>query len=385
MSWSTINNRTFLSALLPLLIMLGLLLGSGCSRPPQLAAIPAQVARIEASATPTVLLPTAVPSHTATPTATASQTPTSTETQTAVAPSPTLTAYATMIPTMEPTATPGPEVELTPQSMPSAWPTVNPAWLVRPPAELDISRAHLWFARPVDGNNNPSAPYRFGMTYNRRLSPHRGVDIANEPGTPVVAVGAGTVFYAGEDMEILFGPKPDFYGRVVVAEMADPWEGHTIYALYGHLESVSVTAGQSVNAGDVVGAVGSSGVALGPHLHFEVRQDNPHSYESVRNPELWYRPYAGRGVLAGRLVDDNGVFLPGMRVNLDCSDGTPRTVETYWDQYTAPDDILVENFVISDLPMGTCRVWAETPGGLVQQSIEILPGELSGVVLQLRP
>ena len=81
----------------------------------------------------------------------------------------------------------------------------------------------------------------------------------------------------------------------------------------------------------------------------------------------------------------NGVFLPGMRVNLDCSDGTPRTVETYWDQYTAPDDILVENFVISDLPMGTCRVWAETPGGLVQQSIEILPGELSGVVLQLRP
>ena len=105
----------------------------------------------------------------------------------------------------------------------------------------------------------------------------------------------------------------------------------------------------------------------------------------MRNPELWYRPYAGRGVLAGRLVDANGVFQPGTRVNLDCSDRALRTMETYWDQYTAPDDILVENFVISDLPTGTCRVWAETPGGLVEQSTEILPGELSGVVLQLRP
>ncbi len=61
--------------------------------------------------------------------------------------------------------------------------------------------------------------------------------------------------------------------------MADTWEGHILYTLYGHLESVSVTAGQPVNAGDVVGIVGSSGVALGSHLHFEVRQDDPHSYE----------------------------------------------------------------------------------------------------------
>lgn len=47
-----------------------------------------------------------------------------------------------------------------------------------------------------------------------------------------------------------------------------------------------------------------------------------------------------------------------------------------------PDDILVENFVISDLPAGTCRVWAETPGELVEQSVEILPGELSRVVFR---
>ena len=220
------------------------------------------------------------------------------------------------------------------------------------------------------------------MTYYQRLSPHRGVDIANDFGTPVLAVGAGTVLYAGEDIETLFGPKPDFYGRLVVVEIANKWEERTLYTLFGHLESVNVTQGQIVNPGDVVGFVGSTGVSLGPHLHFEVRQDAPYSYESVRNPELWYRPYSGRGVLAGRVVDVNGAFLPGTRVNLICSDGTARYVETYWNQFTVPDDALVENFAISDLPSGTCRVWVEIFGEIVESFVEVRPGELSGVVLQ---
>lgn len=220
------------------------------------------------------------------------------------------------------------------------------------------------------------------MTYNQRLVPHRAVDIANDLGTAVVAVGPGTVFYAGEDIETLFGPKLDFYGRVVVVEMDWQWEGRTIYTLYGHLESIAVTAGQVVTPGDVLGGVGSAGVALGPHLHFEVRQDDPYDYGSVRNPELWYWPFNGRGVLAGRVVDANGYFMPGMRVNLECSDGTPRTVDTYWDQDTPPDDLLVENFAISDLPAGTCRVWADLFGEVVEQFVEIRPAELNVVVLQ---
>ena len=167
--------------------------------------------------------------------------------------------------------------------------------------------------------------------------------------------------------------------------MADKWEGHTVYTLFGHLELVNVTVGRPVNPGDVIGMVGSSGVSLGPHLHFEVRQDDPYRYDSVRNPELWYRPYAGRGVLAGRVVNASGFFIPGTQVNLDCSDGTTPYVETYWDQYTVPDDILAENFAISDLPTGTCRVWAELAGELVEQFIEIRAGELSGVMLQERP
>lgn len=277
----------------------------------------------------------------------------------------------------------GETVTLAPTREP--WPTTSPTLLRKPPAGVDTSRSHLWFSRPVDGNNVPSAPYRFGMTFDQRLSPHRAVDIANKPGTPVVAVGPGTVFYAGEDVDTVFGPKPDFYGRVVVIEMDWQWEGRTIYTLYGHLESITVATGQAVNPGDVVGGVGSSGVATAPHLHFEVRQDEPTSYASVRNPELWYQPFAGRGVLAGRVIDANGYFMPGTRVNLECSDAAPRYVETYWDQHTPPDDILAENFVISDLPADTCRVWAELSGAVIEQLVEVRPGELSVVVLQKRP
>lgn len=332
-------------------------------------------ATVTATDTSEPATPTAVPTGAATPT------PFPTNTQHP----PTETATVTPIPSQPPAATVDPEQTAWPTPTREPWPTTNPTLLLKPPIEIDGSQSHLWFSRPVDGNNIPSAPYRFGMTYNQRLVPHRAVDIANDPGTPVVAVGPGTVLYAGEDMETLFGPKADFYGRVVVVEMDWQWEGHTIYTLYGHLESVAITTGQVVNPGDVLGGVGSAGVALGPHLHFEVRQDDPYDYGSVRNPELWYWPFNGRGVLAGRVVDANGYLMPGTTVNLECSDGTPRTVATYWDQYTPPDDALVENFAISDLPAGTCRVWADLFGEVVEQFVEIRPTELSVVVLQARP
>jgi murein DD-endopeptidase MepM/ murein hydrolase activator NlpD len=221
------------------------------------------------------------------------------------------------------------------------------------------------------------------MTYHQRLSPHRGVDIANDTGTPVLAVGPGIVLYAGADIETLFGPKADFYGQVVVVKMDWAWEGRTIYTLFGHLDTITVESGQPVNPGDMLGEVGSTGVSLGPHLHFEVRQDDPYDYySSVRNPELWYWPFNGRGVVAGRVIDASGNFMPGTQVNLDCSDGTPRHVETYWDQYTPPDDILMENFAISDVPAGSCRVAADLFGRVIEQFIDIQPGELSFVVLQ---
>lgn len=305
--------------------------------------------------------------------------PTSTAT---VAPLATATArpVATALPTMA-QANDASTAKADPANPPKA---TNLALLPRPPAEIDLSRTHLWFSRPVVGNNVPSSAYRYGMTFGQRLVPHRAVDIANDQGTSVVSIGPGTVLYAGEDQEVVFGPQPAFYGNVVVIEMNQDWWGHKIYALYGHLESVAVIPGQTVNQGEAVGKIGSSGIALASHLHFEVRQDDPYSYDSVRNPELWYWPLSGRGVLAGRVIDTRGYFLPGTRVEVECPDGAPRYVETYWDQYTSPDDILRENFVISDLPAGTCRIWSELFGEIIEEFVKIRPGELSMVILRAR-
>jgi murein DD-endopeptidase MepM/ murein hydrolase activator NlpD len=92
---------------------------------------------------------------------------------------------------------------------------------------------------------------------------HPGVDIDGETGDPVVAALFGTVSYVGP------GPKGyTGYGEIVVIDH-DGFQ--TIYA---HLSRIDVAAGQTVRAGDAVGAIGRTGIATGSHLHFEVRINN---------------------------------------------------------------------------------------------------------------
>ncbi|MER7179718.1 peptidoglycan DD-metalloendopeptidase family protein [Streptomyces hyaluromycini] len=86
---------------------------------------------------------------------------------------------------------------------------------------------------------------------------HTGVDFVVPTGTPVKAVGAGTVVTAG------WGGA---YGNQVVIRLADGY-----YAQYGHLSALSVTVGQTVTAGQQVGLSGATGNVTGPHLHFEIR------------------------------------------------------------------------------------------------------------------
>ncbi|MGW7255436.1 M23 family metallopeptidase [Streptomyces sp. NPDC054834] len=86
---------------------------------------------------------------------------------------------------------------------------------------------------------------------------HTGVDFVVPTGTSVKAVGAGTVVSAG------WGGA---YGNQVVIRLADGY-----YAQYGHLSSISVSAGQTVAAGRQIGLSGATGNVTGPHLHFEIR------------------------------------------------------------------------------------------------------------------
>ena len=120
---------------------------------------------------------------------------------------------------------------------------------------------------PVEG--------KVGSSFGEREDPfngegkfHSGLDIEAPYGTPVRAAADGEA--TGQEMGA-------GYGRQVVLN-----HGHDVLTVYGHLSSVAVLPGQHVTRGQVIGYVGQSGRATGPHLHYDVRVHNvpvnPHKY-----------------------------------------------------------------------------------------------------------
>lgn len=109
----------------------------------------------------------------------------------------------------------------------------------------------------------PSSTYvtsAFGMREHPLFGderPHSGIDIAGSAGSEVLAADSGTVAVATYSSS---------YGNYVTI-----YHSNGDYTLYAHMSSLAVTAGQNVTQGDVIGYVGSTGWATGPHLHFEIR------------------------------------------------------------------------------------------------------------------
>jgi len=95
---------------------------------------------------------------------------------------------------------------------------------------------------------------RFFNEQERR--PHNGLDIAAKEGTPIKSTANGTVIDAGDFF---------FSGNMIYID-----HGQGIVSLYAHLSEISVKAGDIVKQGDIIGKVGQSGRATGPHLHFAV-------------------------------------------------------------------------------------------------------------------
>ncbi|BAZ38246.1 peptidase M23B [Calothrix sp. NIES-4101] len=111
------------------------------------------------------------------------------------------------------------------------------------PSDAPISSPFGWRTHPVLGY--------------RRL--HTGIDFAGAYGSPIRAADSGTVIFAG-----WYGG----YGNAVIIS-----HGKNIATLYGHSSRLYVSEGQSVQRGQQIAAVGSTGLSTGPHLHFEVRRN----------------------------------------------------------------------------------------------------------------
>lgn len=113
------------------------------------------------------------------------------------------------------------------------------------------------WTRPASGRLTSPFGWRTHPTLGVQRQ-HRGMDIANSTGTPIVAAGDGVVTRAGWNGS---------YGNMI---MITHMVGGQVYTtVYAHLSSIGVSSGQQVGKGQFIGKMGTTGRSTGPHLHFE--------------------------------------------------------------------------------------------------------------------
>ncbi len=371
---------------------------------------------------------TATPTPTSTPTATPTPTATNTVTNTAT-PAPTDTPTATSTPTFTPipptpTFTPvpptptaeqavlvielpaeqvAPSTELTETTLitvtesqtgtetglpPTPTPTPLPRTVLALPdlPSNPVALDHFWFSRPFTEAYQTwgSYYYPFGTNGRGQYLWHAGIDIQNPQNAPIVAAGDGRVVFAGPDTQTPMGPWLDFYGQAVMIEHDQRWQEQPVYTLYGHVSRVLVRVGQRVKAGEPVAQVGQLGVALGPHLHLEVRVGGG-TYNETRNPDLWIRPDPGFGVIAGRVVDHQGYYVPQQLVTLHRAESPTR----FWrETFTYPDNVFKsdaaygETFTFSDVPAGKYLLKTFFDGHPLAVPVTVTRGQTSFVPMQ---
>ena len=331
------------------------------------------------TAVPTADFSTLTPTTTPTPTNTA--TPSNTPTPTA-----TRTPTATLSPTA--TETPFPTATVLLSASEDATGEPPPTWTPPPEDPAVFVNDHYRLSRPIaDGGVNwVDRTYPYGNTSGGRLQVHHGVEFVNPRGTPVLAAGDGTVIHAGSDAATQYGPYTTYYGNVVVIQhdFTSP-EGLPVFTLYGHLDRIEVETGQRVERGTKVGYVGDSGIAQGPHLHFEVRAGNAFDFGATRNPELWIRPFFKFGTLAGRVTDASGSVLRDVSIQVRSTD-IRRFAFSYADDSVHSDPAFDENFTLGDLPANYYEVSVTDNGRIrFRETIYIYPDRTTWVDVRLRP
>lgn len=123
-------------------------------------------------------------------------------------------------------------------------------------AALERALPSFW---PAKGARTSGYGWRRNPFGHRSWKFHSGLDVANKRGTPIHAAGNGRVVRANYNSG---------YGRMVEID-----HGYGITTLYAHCTTLYVKQGDEVEAGTLIGTMGTTGRSTGPHLHFEVRLD----------------------------------------------------------------------------------------------------------------
>jgi len=144
---------------------------------------------------------------------------------------------------------------------------------IKDPSQISVGQAIVIPANaysniiwPVRGNISSYYGNRQGRGF------HTGIDIAASKGTPIKAVADGLVIASGKGLDGF-----SKYGRIVILD-----HGNGVRTIYAHNKKNNVRSGSCIRTGDVIGEVGNSGNATGPHLHFEIRK-----YGDPLNPILY--------------------------------------------------------------------------------------------------
>ena len=247
-----------------------------------------------------------------------------------------------------------------------------------------------WFARPIaqEDNDHIDQTYRWGSTMGGAFQPHQGVEFNNPDGTPVHAIGDGTVIYAGraEQGALTIGIRHD-------TMLAVAGKRFFIFSTYYHNSALLVRVGDRVRRGDIIARVGNTGRATNDHVHLEVHAAPTDSVKPIidslnkyppytTNPELWITPLPGTGMIAGTVVDSGGTPIPQARIYGIAKPLPRETPFAYAETYgprNRPHPLYGEQFAITDVPAGVHHLFVVIGGRRVARTVVVRPGALSWV------